>query len=146
MLQRHTFWLKTAAVLQILTATVHSLSFLQKMSGTNDTEKQLIDLFVNYKMDMGYGFHPSMYNLFNSMSACFALLYLFGGITTLFLVNKNLSAETMKGWTGICTLIFGAAFLIILLLAFLPPIIFTGMVFVCLCFAYATNHIHRFKN
>jgi cellulose synthase/poly-beta-1,6-N-acetylglucosamine synthase-like glycosyltransferase len=145
MSQRYTFWLRAAAVLQILTALVHSLSFLREPTATNETEKQMLDLFIHYKMTMGYGFHPSMYSLFTAMSACFTLLYLFGGITNFFILGKGLSQEAMKAWTGISTLIFGVNFLVVLLFAFLPPVIFTGLVFICLCFAYATNHIHRIK-
>lgn len=146
MVSRYPFWLRTAAVFQLLTAAVHSLSFFRQLTGTNDTERQLIELFTHYKMDMGYGFHPTMYNLFTSMSAAFTLLYFFGGIASLYLLSQGLGDRVMKGWTGISVLVFGVCFLVVLLFAFLPPVIMTGLVFVCLSFAYATNHIHRFNS
>ncbi len=145
MQQRYRFWLRAAAILQLLTAGIHSLSFLRQPQGTNETEKQLMDLFIHYKMTMGYGFHPSMYDLFTSMSACFSFLYLFGALANFFILSLKLNNETMKRWTSINTLIFGASFLVVILFTFLPPVILTGLVFICYCFAYATNHIHLIK-
>ncbi len=50
-----TSWLKVAIGFQLFTAAVHSLSFLRSPQGQNETEKQLINLMYNYKMDMGFG-------------------------------------------------------------------------------------------
>lgn len=136
------FWLRATAILQLLTGAIHSLSFLRNPPPTNESERQLIELMTTYRLNMA-PFHPTMQHLFDAMSASFAFLYFLGGLTILYLSGKGLSQETWKGLTGIQVLIFGGCFLVTLLLTFLPPIIFTGLVFVALCFAYATNHIHR---
>lgn len=140
----YTFWLRAAAILQLLTGGVHSLSFLRTPQPANESERQLFELMTNYRMDMA-PFHPTMQHLLDAMSAGFTFLYLLGGLTILYLTGKGLSQETWKGLTGIQVLIFGGSFLVTLLLTFLPPIIFTGLVFVALCFSYATNHIHRIR-
>jgi fatty acid desaturase len=139
---KYTFWLWTAAIVQIVSAGIHSLNFFRKPSPQNETERQLFDLMYNYKPDMGAGFHPSMADFFTGLSSCFTMLYLFAGLSNIYIIRKNLSPEIVKGFTSINLLIFGAAFLIMLVFTFLPPIILAGLVFLTLCFAYATNHIH----
>ena len=145
MTKRYTFWLTIAAILQLLSACAHALSFFIKHIPKNETEKQLYDLLGSYKPDLGPHFQPSFGDIYTGLSAAFTLLYLLGGWIILYLLSKNIPQETMKGVTGVCTLIFGANFLITLLFGFLPPIIMTGLVFLSLSFAYATNHIHFIK-
>ena len=145
MLKRYTFWLWTTAVLQLLCAFIHSLSFLRTPNPKNESERQLYDLFTNYKFDLGAGFHHSMAEIFTGLSSSFALLYLLGGLMNIFLLRRKLPQEIMKDVTGINTLVFGISFLITFVFTFLPPIIMTGLVFITLCFAYATNHIHFIK-
>lgn len=77
MLRKYTFWLETAAVLQLLTAIFHCFSLIADPQPANPTEKQLTDLMEHYRMDAGAGFHPTTQNLFNALSAffrCFAFL------------------------------------------------------------------------
>jgi cellulose synthase/poly-beta-1,6-N-acetylglucosamine synthase-like glycosyltransferase len=138
------FWLRAAAILQLLTGAIHALGFVIQQEPSNDTERQLMELMSTYRLDMA-PFHPTMQHLMEALSSCFTFLYFLGGFTILFLSGKGLSPETWKGLTGIQVLIFGAAFLVMLLLTFLPPIIITGLVFVALCLAYATNHIHHIR-
>ena len=145
MFKKYTFWLTVAGILQFLTAAVHSLSFFVKPEPKNETERQLYELLTTYKPDLGPHFYPTLGDIYAGLSASFALLYLLGGWMNFYLLSKSLSPETMKGITAINTLIFGITFLIMLLHAFLPPIICTGLVFVALSFAYATNHIHVIK-
>lgn len=104
-----------------------------------------MDLMRTYKPDMGAGFHPSMGDFFTALSACFALLYLLGGLINMHLLRKEVAPEVIKGVTGINTLVAGICFLIMLKFTFLPPIALTGLTFISLCFAYATNHIHLVK-
>ena len=145
MFKRYTFWLWTVAILQMLSAFFHSLSFLRKWDPKNESESQLYDLFTNYKFDLGAGFHHSMGEIYTSLSASFPLLYLLGALTNIYLLQKKTSQDTMKGITSIQTLIFGIAFLVTFVFTFLTPIIMTGLVFIALSFAYATNHIHFIK-
>ena len=126
---------RTAAILQILTGLVHSLNFLISQKPKNDTEKQLMDLMQSYKMELGAGFAPSMADMFNSMSACFTLLCLFGGILNYFLLKKQVADPVMKGVIHINLFAFGILFLVTALLTFLPPILFTGAIFISLLFS-----------
>ena len=90
-------WLKITIVLQLLTAGIHSLSFFSDPVAKNETESQLIDLISNYHNDLGAGFTPTFSDLFTALSACFSLLCLFGGLLNMYLLRKNIPAETMKG-------------------------------------------------
>ena len=124
--------LKTAAILQILTGCVHSISFFVSPQPKNDTEKQLYELLNTYMFDFGNGFHRTMGDLVNNMSACFTLIYFFGGILNLYLLRKNVAPDVLRGVMNIHVLIFGIVFAVTVMLAFLPPILFTGAVFVSL--------------
>lgn len=145
MLNRYLFWLRLAAVLQLATACIHALSFLRHPAPENETERQLQEMMTTYKLNLGPYFHPTTEHLFLGLSACFSFLYLLGGLTNWYLSQKNLSPETMKGVTFINVMVFGGTFLVMLIFTFLPPIVLTGAVFLSLCFAYATNHIHTIK-
>jgi len=127
---KYTFWLWTAAVTQIVTAAIHSLSFINTPDPKNETERQLLDLMYNYRPDMGAGFNPSMGDFFTGLSSCFTMLYLFAGMMNIYIIRKNLAPEIVKGFTSINLLIFGASFLIMLVFTFLPPVILAGLVFI----------------
>ncbi len=142
---RYPFWLRTTAALQLIASAVHALNFFRTTSGINETERQLNELMTTYRPDMGPYFHPTTADLNTGLSACYSLLYLLGGMINLYLVQKNISPQIMKGLTSINLVVFGVSFLVMLNFMFLPPIIMTGLVFIGLCFAYATNHIHRIK-
>ena len=139
MLRSYIFWTRAFIVIAILTALVHSISFFVKPVAANETEEQLIHLMATYKMDAGSGFHPSMRDLFNALSSCFTLVYFLGGLTTWYLLNKKVDAEILKGISGIQLVIFGAAFVIMLLLTFLPPVILTGLTFLFISLSYFLN-------
>src|SRR5438105_118072 len=100
-----TSWLKVAIGFQFLTAAIHSLSFLRSPQGKNETEKQLIDLMYNYKMDMGAGFHRSMGQLFTSVSACFTLIFLMGALINLYLIRIHAPSNLLRGIIGIQALV-----------------------------------------
>ncbi len=136
MLKKYTFWLKTAATLQILTAMLHSLSFINKPQGTNDTEKQMITLMTTNKMDMGAGFTPTMYDIITSMSIGFALMLVLGGVINWFLLRKNAGPEILRGIIVINCIVFGISFIANIFLTFLPPIVCTGLIFFTLLISY----------
>ncbi len=131
-------WIKITAILQIVTAVAHSMSFFMPLTAENETEKELISLFTTYKRDMGAGFSPTMFDLFTALSSCFALIYLFGGILLFYLLRKDLDPGTMKGVLNISILIYGVCFAVMAFLTFPPPIILTGLVFVLLCVSRVT--------
>lgn len=139
---RYILWIRISAILQIITGCVHALSFLRTPVPANETERTLFELMSTYRPDMGPHFHPTMHDILNALSACFTFLYLFAGIVNFYLAGRGLAPTVWKGLVWINLLIFGAAFLVMLLLTFLPPVILTGTVFLSLCLAYATNHIH----
>lgn len=138
MLKKYTFWLKTAATLQILTAMLHSLSFINKPQGTNDPEREMINLMTTNKMEMGAGFTPTMMDIITSMSVGFALMLLLGGVINWYLLQKNASPEILKGIIVINILVFGISFIVNYFFTFIPPIVCTGLIFLTLILAFIT--------
>ena len=90
--------------LQFLTAFFHSLSFFTSPVSANETEKQLIDLFTNYKQDLGMGFNRSMYDLFRGLSACFTLICILGGWVNLYFLKNDLSEANLICCDGLINL------------------------------------------
>ena len=136
MLKRYTFWTKAAIVLQFLTAGVHSISFFVAPDLHNDTERQLHELITTYHPDMGAGFHPSFWNLFTALSACFPLLCVLSGLTLGYLLWKKAQPSLIKGILGINVLVFGVTFVVIFVFSFLPPVVCVGLILVTLLIAY----------
>ncbi|MGH9967432.1 MAG: LIC_13387 family protein [Pyrinomonadaceae bacterium] len=136
MLKRYRFWLWTAVVFLFLTALIHSLSLFIQPTPQNETERQLIGLLVNYKQDFGAGFNRSMKDLFTALSSCFSLICLLGGLTLAFLARKKADVSVLRGVVGIHAVIFGVCFVMMLVFTFLPPIVLTGVVFLCLLISY----------
>ncbi len=114
--------------LQFLTAFFHLLSFFNTPHGTNDTERQLIDLMTNYKQDMGMGIFRSTFDIFTGLSTCFVLLCIFGGWINLFLLKNNTSAHLWKGLLRIQSIVFGGLCISMTFFTFLFPIVFTGLI------------------
>lgn len=129
------FLLYATAILQLLSAFFHSLSFFAEQKATNASEQQLMDL-MQVKTDMGAGFTPSMHDLFIGLSSCFTMLYAFGGWLLIYLKRKHTTADLLKGVLGIYTIVFGVAFVIMYRFTFLPPIVLTGLVFLGCISAY----------
>jgi hypothetical protein len=144
-MNNYLLWLRISSILQIITGCVHAMSLFRSPVPANDTERNLNELMTTYRPDLGPLFHPTMSGLFTALSSCFTFLYLLGGMTILYLLTKGISAHIWKGLVSINLLVFGAAFLVMLMFTFLPPIIMTGAVFISLSLAYATNHIHRLR-
>lgn len=138
MLRRYTFWLVAAVLFQFVTAALHALSFIARPPLRNDTERQIQELVTTYRENMGAGFHPSFWDLYTAMSACFLLLCLLGGLTLGYLLLKNAGAELMRGAVVIHLIIFGVTFIIMLIFTFLPPIVMTGLIFVNLLVGFLT--------
>lgn len=137
-MKKHLFWLKTAAILQIITGLMHSLSLIASPQPTNETEKQLLGLMNSYKLELGAGFKPTMSDLMTSFSISFTLLLLFGGIINLFLLKSNLNDKILKGIIKINLLFFGLCFVAMLLLTFLIPILCLGLIVLALLLATVT--------
>jgi hypothetical protein len=136
MFSKFSFWIWSAIVSQLLSAAFHSISFFIKPAPANDTEKQLHDLMTNYKMDMGAGISRSFTDIFLSLSICFTLICVLGGIINWYMKKKNVSADIWKGLLLIEAVIFGILFLVMLKFTFLPPIVCTGAIFFFLLGTY----------
>lgn len=136
MLKRYTFWFVAAILFQGLTGLFHSLSlFLTPVPG-NDTERQLLELLTTYKMDAGAGFTPTYYNLMTALSSCFTFLCLFAALVNGYLLIKHTEPSVMRGIIAINVGIFGFLFVVMAYFTFLPPIAFTGLIFVNLLAAF----------
>lgn len=131
-LKSYRLWAILAAVFQFLTGLIHGLSFFAEQQPANETEKQLMDLFVGYKQDLGAGYQRSAAELFIAVSACLTLLYLFGGMINWYLLRKKVSSDLMTGLLNIQVVVYGVSFAVMLFFAFLPPIVLTGLVFTLL--------------
>jgi hypothetical protein len=136
MLKRYSFWLWVAIVFQLLNAVAHSLSFVITPVPNNETERQLLNLMSNYRMDMGAGFHRSMHQLFTALSACFPLLFLLGALNNIYVLRKKVDVGFLKGFLAIQVIIFGICFGLMAVLTFLPPIVMCGLVFIFLAVAF----------
>ncbi|HEV8135941.1 MAG TPA: hypothetical protein VGP85_14770 [Pyrinomonadaceae bacterium] len=136
MFKRYSFWLWLAVVFQLLNAAGHSLSFFVTQVPTNDTERQLLDLMANYRLDMGAGFHRTTHQLFTALSACFPLFYLLGALNNIYCLKKKVDVGLLRGLLAIQLIVFGIAFGVVVVFAFLPPILLTGLVFVFLAAAF----------
>lgn len=76
------------AVWLVLTGLVHSLSLFGNPTPANDTERQLLDLMSNYKMNV-MGSMRSMDNFLHGFSISFMLTALVTGALSLVLVRER---------------------------------------------------------
>ena len=136
MLSDFSFWIWGTIITQFLTALFHSLSFIAKPKPGNDTEKQLMDLLTNYKMDMGGGIKRSFKNLFIGVSVCFTIIYILGAVLNWYFLKSGIGPELWKGFLLIQLVIYGVVFLLQVRFTFWPPIIVTGLVFIFLIGSY----------
>ncbi len=131
-----TFWIRGVIITQFLSALMHSLSFIAKPKPANETEKQLLDLSANYKMDLGGGIKRSQKQLFIGLSTCFTMIYTMGAAINWYFLKTGISPERWKGLLLIELIAYGALFLLMIRFTFWPPIIVTGLVFMFTLGAY----------
>ena len=143
-MKNYSFWLKMAAIFQIMTGLMHSLSLFNSPPPTNATEKQLLDLMGSYQFELGAGFSPTMADFMTSFSISFTLFLLFGGILNLLLLKGNVAMKTMKGIILVNLLFFGACFITMFFLTFLIPIICLGLIELALILAAITSLKKKF--
>ncbi|HTH51043.1 MAG TPA: hypothetical protein VL501_03870 [Pyrinomonadaceae bacterium] len=128
LLKRYTFWLAAAVLFMFLTAGLHSISFFVSPDIQNETQRQLHDLLHTYREDMGGGFHRTFFDLFTALSACYPLLCVLGGATLGFMMLKHAEPRYMRGLIAINLAVFGVCLVVMIVFAFLPPIIVTGLI------------------
>ncbi|MFM9903757.1 MAG: LIC_13387 family protein [Pyrinomonadaceae bacterium] len=136
MLRRYTFWFSAAIIFQLMVGVLHALSLFIASRPANETEQQMLMLITTYRMDLGAGFSPTYANLFTAVSSCFTFLCLYAGLTNGYLLWKHTEPAVMRGIIGINVAIFGVVFLTMAFFTFLPPIVFTGLIFVNLLAAF----------
>ena len=136
MFRRYTFWVWLAVVFQLLNALGHSLSFFITQVPTNETERQLLELMGNYQLDMGAGFHRTTHQLFTALSACFPLFYLLGALNNIYCLKTRVEPRVLRALLAIQAIVFGIALGVIIVFAFLPPIVLSGLVFLSLAAAF----------
>jgi hypothetical protein len=137
-LKNHRTWIIAAIVFQLLTGLIHGISLFSPVQATQESEKTLVELFTTQKLDFGAGFHRTLYEMFQAVSVCLSLLFLFGGILNWYLLRKKASTEIVSGILTLEVVIFGICFATTTMFAFLPPIIFTGLCFLMLLLARIT--------
>ena len=86
---------------------------------------------------------PSMNDLLISLSACLPLLCILGGLINWYLLKKKTDAAILKGVVVINTVVFWICFVIMAIFTFPPPIICTGLIFVCLLLSWLTFPKHN---
>lgn len=120
MFKNYKFWFRAGSWALLITGLLHSLSLINKPVPTNDTERQLLDLMMNYTLA---GVNRTMYDLFFFFSLCLTMFSLFtAGMNLLFAKYYIPSAHDRIFITG--NLIFWTIFLIPLcLLTFIVPIV-----------------------
>src|SRR4029077_15381980 len=96
-MKKYSTWLKTAAIFQFIATIIHAITLFVSPPPNNETEKQLFSLMDTYKFDFGAGFHPTMGGLTLTLSACFCLVCLLGGLINWYLLRKKVEPEIMKG-------------------------------------------------
>lgn len=138
MLKRYTFWLWLAVVVLFLTGLIHSISLFISPVPANEIEKQMLDLMIHSKQDMGAGFHPTMWNLLTALSACFTLVSFLGGLTIAYLLKKKAPVGILSGIVRIHLLVFATCFVLMLIFTFLLPIILTGLITLALAIGLFT--------
>lgn len=130
-------WFTTAIIFQFITAAIHSLSFFNSPVPQNEQERMLFDLMRSYRRDLA-GMSVSTEELMLALSACFTLLYLFGGLVNNFLLRRSQDTGLHRGVLRINVLVFGVCFVLMAVFTFWPPIILTGLVWLFLCLALIT--------
>lgn len=136
MLRRYTFWFSAAILFQLLTGLIHAISLFVSPTADNEVERQMLELLTTYKMNAGYGFTPTFYNLFTALSSCFTFLCVFAALVNGYLLFKHTEPTIMKGIIGINLGVFAFVFAVMGYFTFLPPIFFSGLIFVNLLAAF----------
>lgn len=140
---RNSFWIRGTYIFQLATAVIHSMSFFVEQKASNATEEQLLQLMTQYKMDMGQGFHRSMADIVTSLSACLTLLCLMGGVMLLVLYRSQVSQSIMKRVLLVNTLVFATGLVVMVVFAFLPPVVCFALITFCSMMAWLRADINE---
>src|SRR4051812_19646570 len=106
-MKKYSAWLKTTAIMQLITALIHATTLFGNLPPNNETEKQLLSLMETYKFDLGAGFHRTMGEMLLALSACLCLVCLLGSLLNWYLLRKKVEPGIIKGVININLLVFG---------------------------------------
>lgn len=119
MLTTYKFWFKAGSWSLVVTALLHSLSLIGKPVPENDTERQMLDLMMNYQLA---GVNRSMFDLYCFFSLSMSMFTLFLAITNLMFARFYMPSLHARKWIA-ANLIFLTILLVPLnLLTFIIPI------------------------
>jgi hypothetical protein len=138
MLKRYTIWLWLAVAVLFLAGLIHSVSLFISPVPANEVEGQMIELMTHYKMDMGAGFHRTMWDLLTALSVSLTFLCLLGGLTIGYLLKMKAPLAILKGIVRIHLLIFAVYFVVVVVFAFLLPVILIGLLVLFLAIGMLT--------
>jgi|SRR5271167_4656787 len=91
---------KTGAVALLILGLVHSISLFEKHIPTNNTEKQLMDLMANYKLNL-MGSRRSMSDLLQGFSVAFMLAPFAFGALDLMLSRERAGLLKRVAWLNV---------------------------------------------
>ncbi len=86
MMKRAISFFRIGASLQIVTAGLHMIGHFSAREPANETEAQLLELMMNYRLDVG-GVERTMMDLFQGFSLSFAALLVYVGLLNLLLIG-----------------------------------------------------------
>ena len=87
-------YFRIGCVALLLTACLHLVGHFNGLTPTNDTEKQLLDLMINYKMYIGSD-EITMMGMQKGFSLLFTVLLIWPGMLGLYLA-KNSTTQTLR--------------------------------------------------
>ena len=85
MSKHFSFSITITIICLLLTAALHSLSFIIPPLATNETEKQMLQLMSTYKMDMGNGIFRTYSQVVIALSVNLTLICLLAALLNWFL-------------------------------------------------------------
>lgn len=135
---KYSTWLKTAAIVQLAAAIIHAVTLFVTLPPSNETEKQLFTLMDTYKFDFGAGFHRTMGEMVFTLSTCYCLVCLLGGLVNWYLLRKKAGSEIIRGVININLLVFGILLGLTIAFTFLLPITLSALIFLFLIFSRLT--------
>ena len=141
MFKKFSFWIWGAIILQWLTAATHAVGQILGDSAevTDEKEKQLMDLMVNFKKDYGAGMVRSLNDFVFALGICLTLFCVFGGLVDWWLNRKKIAADVWRGLLAIQLVIYAIVFVTVFLYTFIIPIVCFGLILLFTFGAYMST-------
>jgi hypothetical protein len=136
MLKRYTFWLTAAVLFMFVNAIMHAITLFLPIRPETGDESRMLELMTTLRLQMGFGFDPTFFDLYTAYSASYSMAFLLGGLMLGYLLIKDVQPRLMKGAIAINLAIYFVIFVIVLWFTFLPLVIFSALVVANLLAAY----------